>query len=146
MTRFTEVLAIPRYTLYLQDYGGPVGFRMALTHPERVQALILQDGVAHNEGLGANWKTRRAFWADRKANESALRTNLLSLPPRVPAMWVTIPMSSVMIPTCGPMSSPSSASLARPTFKVTCSTTTARMWSHTQNGKPGCARGSRGCW
>ena len=79
MTRFTEALAIPRYTLYMQDYGGPVGFRMVLTHPERVQGLIVQDAVAHNEGLGANWKTRRAFWADRKANESALRTNLLSL-------------------------------------------------------------------
>jgi len=80
MARFTEALAIPRYTLYMQDYGGPVGFRMALTHPERVQALIVQDAVAHNQGLGANWETRRAFWADRKANESALRTNLLSLP------------------------------------------------------------------
>jgi pimeloyl-ACP methyl ester carboxylesterase len=80
MTRFTEALAIPRYTLYMQDYGGPVGFRMVLTHPERVQSLIVQDAVAHDEGLGANWKTRRAFWSDRKANESALRTNLLSLP------------------------------------------------------------------
>jgi pimeloyl-ACP methyl ester carboxylesterase len=79
MTRFTEALAIPRYTMYMQDYGGPVGFRMALSHPERVEAFIVQDAVAHNEGLGANWKTRRAFWADRKANESALRTNLLSL-------------------------------------------------------------------
>ncbi len=75
MARFTEALAIPRYTLYMQDYGGPVGFRMALTHPERVQAPIVQDAVAHSEGLGANWKTRRAFWADRKANESALRPN-----------------------------------------------------------------------
>jgi pimeloyl-ACP methyl ester carboxylesterase len=80
MARFTEALAIPRYTLYMQDYGGPVGFRMVLTHPERVEGLIVQDAVAHNEGLGANWKTRRAFWADRRANESALRTNLLSLP------------------------------------------------------------------
>jgi pimeloyl-ACP methyl ester carboxylesterase len=80
MARFTEALAIPRYTLYMQDYGGPVGFRMVLTHPERVEGLMVQDAVAHNEGLGANWKTRRAFWADRKANESALRTNLLSLP------------------------------------------------------------------
>jgi pimeloyl-ACP methyl ester carboxylesterase len=52
---------------------------MALAHPERIEALIVQDAVAHNEGLGANWKTRRAFWSDRAANESALRTNLLSL-------------------------------------------------------------------
>jgi pimeloyl-ACP methyl ester carboxylesterase len=79
IARFTEALAIRRYTLYMQDYGGPVGFRMALKHPERVEALIVQDAVSHNEGLGENWKTRRAFWADRKANESALRTNLLSL-------------------------------------------------------------------
>ena len=57
-----------------------MGFRMVSTHPERVEGLIVQDAVAHNEGLGANWKTRRAFWADRRANESAPRTNLLSLP------------------------------------------------------------------
>jgi pimeloyl-ACP methyl ester carboxylesterase len=79
MQQLTEALGIPRYTLYMQDYGGPVGFRMALAHPERVEALIVQDAVAHNEGLGANWKTRRTFWADRAANESALRTNLLSM-------------------------------------------------------------------
>jgi pimeloyl-ACP methyl ester carboxylesterase len=79
MNHFTEVLRLSRYTLYMQDYGGPVGFRMALAHPDRIEALIVQDAVAHNDGLGANWKTRRAFWADRAANESALRTNLLSL-------------------------------------------------------------------
>jgi pimeloyl-ACP methyl ester carboxylesterase len=76
---FTEALGLSHYTLYMQDYGGPVGFRMALAHPERVQALIIQDAVAHNEGLGANWATRRAFWADRPAHEEALRKNLLSL-------------------------------------------------------------------
>ncbi len=79
MTDFTQALGLFNYTLYMQDYGGPVGFRMALAHPERVQALIVQDAVAHNEGLGANWVTRRAFWANRAANEEALRTNLLSL-------------------------------------------------------------------
>ena len=76
---FAQTLGLSRYTLYMQDYGGPVGFRMALAHPERVQALIVQDAVAHNEGLGANWATRRTFWADRKANEEALRKNLLSM-------------------------------------------------------------------
>jgi pimeloyl-ACP methyl ester carboxylesterase len=76
---FTEALGLSHYTLYMQDYGGPVGFRMALAHPERVQALIIQDAVAHNEGLGANWATRRAFWADRPNHEDALRKNLLSL-------------------------------------------------------------------
>jgi pimeloyl-ACP methyl ester carboxylesterase len=79
MNHFTEALGLSRYVLYMQDYGGPVGFRMALAHPDRITALIVQNAVAHNEGLGAIWKTRRAFWADRAANESALRTNLLSL-------------------------------------------------------------------
>jgi pimeloyl-ACP methyl ester carboxylesterase len=79
MEDFTQALSLSRYTLYMQDYGGPVGFRMALAHPERVQALIVQDAVAHNEGLGANWATRREFWANRPACEDALRKNLLSL-------------------------------------------------------------------
>jgi pimeloyl-ACP methyl ester carboxylesterase len=78
MSRFTEALGLSRYSLYMQDYGGPVGFRMGLAYPERIEALIVQNAVAHNEGLGANWKARRAFWADRAANESALRANLLS--------------------------------------------------------------------
>ena len=53
---------------------------MALAHPDLIEALIVQDAVAHNEGLWANWKPRRAFWADLTANESTLRANLLSLP------------------------------------------------------------------
>jgi pimeloyl-ACP methyl ester carboxylesterase len=76
---FSQVLGLSRYTLYMQDYGGPVGFRMVLAHPERVEALIVQDAVSHNEGLGANWSTRRAFWADRSAREEDLRKNLLSM-------------------------------------------------------------------
>ena len=79
ITHFADTLGLERYTLYMQDYGGPVGFRLALTHPGRVAAVIVQDAVAHNEGLGPNWNTRRAFWADRAANEVALRTNLFSL-------------------------------------------------------------------
>src|SRR3989454_3537042 len=76
----------PRSTLFpyttlfrSQDYGGPVAFPMALAHPDRVEALIVQDAVAHNEGLGATWKPRRAFWADRAAHESTFRTSFLSL-------------------------------------------------------------------
>lgn len=79
MGDFTQALGLSRYTFYMQDYGGPVGFRMALTHPERVESVIVQDAVAHNEGLGANWATRRAFWANRPENEEGMRKNLLSL-------------------------------------------------------------------
>jgi pimeloyl-ACP methyl ester carboxylesterase len=79
MNHFTDALGLSRYTLYMHDYGGPVGFRMALAYPDRVEALIVQDAAGHNEGLGANWKTRREFWKDRAPNETALRANLLSL-------------------------------------------------------------------
>lgn len=77
--RFTETLHLNHYTLYMQDYGAPVGFRMALAHPERVNALIVQDGVAHDTGLGAAWNVRREFWKDRAAHEAEMRTSLLSL-------------------------------------------------------------------
>jgi pimeloyl-ACP methyl ester carboxylesterase len=77
--RFLEQRGIARYSLYLQDYGGPIGFRLALAHPERVQALIIQNAVAHEQGLSDLWAARKAFWADRAANEAAVRANLLSL-------------------------------------------------------------------
>ena len=69
---------LDRYILFLQDYGGPVGFRLAIAHPERVRALIVQNAVAHEDGLGPLWETRRAFWADRAAHEAALRENFFS--------------------------------------------------------------------
>jgi pimeloyl-ACP methyl ester carboxylesterase len=76
--RFTQRLHIDRYSLFLQDYGGPVGFRLALAHPDRLAALVIQNAVAHEDGLGPLWQTRRDFWADRGANEAALRANFLS--------------------------------------------------------------------
>ena len=72
MEHFTEALGLGRYALYMQDYGGPVGFRLAIAHPERVQALIIQNAVAHDDGLGPLWQKRREFWADRAANEAGL--------------------------------------------------------------------------
>jgi pimeloyl-ACP methyl ester carboxylesterase len=79
MDHLTEALGLSLYTLYMQDYGGPVGFRMVLAHPDRIEALIVQNAVAHNEGLGDSWKPRRAFWANRAANETIFRKNFLSL-------------------------------------------------------------------
>ena len=60
-------LGLARYTLFLQDYGGPVGFRMALAHPERVSALIVQNANAYTEGLGAKWQGIARYWADSAA-------------------------------------------------------------------------------
>jgi pimeloyl-ACP methyl ester carboxylesterase len=79
MDHFTVAVGLNRYSLYLQDYGGPVGFRLAIAHPERLQNLIIQNAVAHEDGLGPLWATRRKFWIDRSTYESALRANLTSL-------------------------------------------------------------------
>jgi pimeloyl-ACP methyl ester carboxylesterase len=76
--RFTEALRLTSYALVVQDYGGPVGFRLALAHPERLTALIVQNAVAHEDGLGPLWQARRDFWADRRAHEAALRENFFS--------------------------------------------------------------------
>jgi pimeloyl-ACP methyl ester carboxylesterase len=76
---FTDALDLHQYILYLHDYGGPVGMRMAVAHPEKVQALIIQNAVSHEEGLSRLWKSRWAFWHDRAAHEAAFRKNFLSL-------------------------------------------------------------------
>jgi len=55
-----------------------VGLRLAIAHPERLQALIVQNAVSHKDALGPLWATRRAFWADRSTHEAALRANLVS--------------------------------------------------------------------
>jgi pimeloyl-ACP methyl ester carboxylesterase len=75
---FVQALGLRRYTLFMQDYGGPVGFRLAIKHPERVEAMIVQNAVAHEQGLGPLWEARKAYWADRSANEAKLQANLLS--------------------------------------------------------------------
>jgi pimeloyl-ACP methyl ester carboxylesterase len=61
---FLTVLKIDRYALYIQDYGSPLGLRLALLHPERVSALIVQNGNAYEEGLSAAWDPLRVFWQD----------------------------------------------------------------------------------
>jgi pimeloyl-ACP methyl ester carboxylesterase len=78
MTAFVNRLELDRFSLFVQDYGGPVGFRMAQAHPKRIRAIVVQNAVAHEEGLGPLWETRKAFWSDRARYEAALRANLLS--------------------------------------------------------------------
>lgn len=78
MQDFTQTLGLKHYSLLMQDYGGPVGFRMALAHPERLQALIVQNAVSHEDGLGPLWQKRREFWANRAANEAGLRASFFS--------------------------------------------------------------------
>ena len=75
--RFTEVVGLSRYAIYVFDYGAPVGFRLAVRHPERVTALITQNGNAYEEGLSDGWTPIRAYWQDPSAaNREALRSFL----------------------------------------------------------------------
>lgn len=73
INRFLEQLEINSYTMVMQDYGAPVGFRIAVAHPERVTAIITQNGNAYEEGIGEAWKTIKELWANRtQENEEAL--------------------------------------------------------------------------
>lgn len=77
--RFVETLGLDRYVLLQQDYGGPIGMRLAVRHPERVRAIIVQNAVAHEEGLGPLWEARKAFWTDRAAHEQKVISAFTSL-------------------------------------------------------------------
>ena len=71
--KLTVALEVTKYSMYVMDYGAPIGYRLALKHPERVQALIVQNGNAYTEGLAAFWDPIKAYWADKSlANREAL--------------------------------------------------------------------------
>jgi len=72
--RFTEVVGFDRYAVYVFDYGAPTGFRLAVKHPERITAIISQNGNAYEEGLSEGWNPIQAYWKDpSQANRDALR-------------------------------------------------------------------------
>lgn len=73
--KFTEKVGLKKYTLYVQDYGAPVGYRLAVKHPERVQGLVVQNGNAYDEGIDNDfWKPLKAYWEAKTAeNEKPLR-------------------------------------------------------------------------
>jgi pimeloyl-ACP methyl ester carboxylesterase len=75
--RFTEVVGLSHFAIYVFDYGAPTGFRLATWHPKRINALISQNGNAYAEGLSDGWKPIRAYWEDpSQANRDALRAFL----------------------------------------------------------------------
>ena len=78
--KFIDKLGITSYSLYLMDYGAPVGYRVAASRPERVESLIVQNGNAYEEGLLDFWKPIRAFWKEKTAeNAKVLRDTLLTI-------------------------------------------------------------------
>jgi pimeloyl-ACP methyl ester carboxylesterase len=75
--RFTERLGLTRFAIFVFDYGAPIGFRLALKHPERISAIITQNGNAYEEGLSEGWNPIQAYWqAPTEANRAALRAFL----------------------------------------------------------------------
>jgi pimeloyl-ACP methyl ester carboxylesterase len=75
--RFTEIVGFDRFAVYVFDYGAPTGFRLAVRHPERITAVISQNGNAYVEGLSDGWNPIRAYWEDAtEANRDALRAML----------------------------------------------------------------------
>jgi pimeloyl-ACP methyl ester carboxylesterase len=77
---FVGALGLKKYALYIFDYGAPVGLRLALAHPERVTAIVSQNGNAYEEGLGDAWDPIRRYWATPSAeNREALRSAVLTL-------------------------------------------------------------------
>jgi pimeloyl-ACP methyl ester carboxylesterase len=77
--KFTVSVNVRNYVLYMQDYGGPIGFRLAISHPDRVRAMIIQNAVAHEQGLGPLWDARRAYWRDRATYEDKVISNFTSM-------------------------------------------------------------------
>lgn len=77
IARFTEVIGLRRFAIYVFDYGAPTGFRIAAKHPERITAIISQNGNAYEEGLSEGWTPIRAYWEDASPkNREALRAFL----------------------------------------------------------------------
>ena len=70
MEKFIQALNLKQYSLYLMDYGAPIGFRLAVAHPERVQTLLIQNGNAYEEGLREFWQPLKAYWQEKTAENA----------------------------------------------------------------------------
>ena len=80
LNAFTEAIGTTRYAIYIFDYGAPAGLRLAMAHPERISAIISQNGNAYEEGLGDAWGPIRKYWSAPTAeNREVLRQNILNL-------------------------------------------------------------------
>jgi pimeloyl-ACP methyl ester carboxylesterase len=77
--KLAVALEVTKYSMYVMDYGAPIGYRLALKHPERVEALIVQNGNAYTEGLAAFWDPIKAYWADKSHAKREALAHLVTL-------------------------------------------------------------------
>lgn len=92
MDALVQRLGAKSYAMYVMDIGAPVGYRLALSHPERVRALIVQNGNAYEEGLGAFWDPLKAYWAEGTSVRREALAGLVALEPpssNIPTEWAT---------------------------------------------------------
>ena len=76
---FTDALGLKRYAIYVFDYGAPTGFRLAMSHPERIAAIVSQNGNAYQQGLGDAWAPIRKYWSEpSQENRDVIRQNILN--------------------------------------------------------------------
>ena len=148
MNHFTEALGLSHYSLYMQDYGGPVGFRMILAHPERVEALD-RSGRRRAQRLAWARIGRRGVRTGPIARQTKARcvTNLaLARDHARASRRRRSQRRAATTRISGPMNIIFSTSQDKRTFKAISSTTTAPMLRIIPSGKPGCARNNRACW
>jgi pimeloyl-ACP methyl ester carboxylesterase len=78
MGKLIEKLEVKKYSLYLMDYGAPIGFRLAAANPEQIDSLIIQNGNAYDEGLAEFWDPIKTYWNDRSAKNAAPLANFIT--------------------------------------------------------------------
>ena len=146
MGELTTKLGITDYVLFMQDYGGPVGFRMALSRPERVRAIIIQNAVSHEQGLSPLWEARRKYWADPVRELGNLKANFTSLEATRQRHIGSSPHPDRTIRIPGSTSTLFSLARAKPTFKPLCFWIIGPTSPLIRFGRSGFAKCSRRPW
>ena len=144
--RFTETVGFDRYAVYVFDYGAPTGFRLAVKHPDRISAIISQNGNGYEEGLSDGWNPIRAYWQDASpSNREALRA--FSSPRRPSGNTRTAcPTRRLSLRTDTHSITSTWAGPARPSCSSTCSGITRAMSRSTRPFRNIFAPTSRPSW
>ena len=142
---FTTVLGLSKFALYVQDYGAPVGYRLAVAHPERISAIVVQNGNAYDEGLDNDfWKPLKAYW--KEPNNLARRDALRPFLKYDATKWqYTNGVKQLELISPDGLRTISSCSGERGTKRSssTCSSVTAAISCSTRNGRLTSASTSR---
>ncbi len=134
---FTQRIGLKSYAMYVMDYGAPVGYRIAVKHPERVQALIVQNGNAYEEGLREFWKPIKAYWEEKTTeNADALRNSLLTIEATKWQYTNGVRNSEAIAPIIGSTTSFCWSVPATRISSCSCSMIMARIHRFTLIGKP----------